>query len=221
MVLDDTTVPAGTRFELTIDPALDDLGHPSQLDMPANRYFAGTLGENVDVYCISTLCAAIRGALDQSEPLTVTFEFVDELRVWAVLLDGDPWVPDVDTQIANWEALEPDTYVTEVCGTGFVMPTCVLEVVENGAVTFTEQRDVDGTPMPRELPERPALDGLADDVRDGSSMLDRFAYSIDAEYGYVSEVLWGCEPGADACESSGQHVLCFVPDTTDLSACDE
>lgn len=225
VVLEDTTVPAGTRFELTIDPTLDDLGNPSQLDVPANRYFAGTIGENVDFFCTSTLCSALREALEESERFTVTFEFDDDLRIWAVLLDGDPWVPDVEAQIANWEALEPDSYVATVCGTGFTPPTCILEVVENGVVTFTtltDQTDVDATPMPRELPELPALDLLADSVRDGSSMLDRFAYSIDADYGYVSEVLRGCDPTADyPCESSGQRVQCFAADTTDPAACDE
>lgn len=122
---------------------------------------------------------------------------------------------DVASEQARWQDKQPDTYVAELCGTGFGMHTCTRVAVQRAKVVKQSQQDDRDATQWRVVPVKDAHSPLdaafdAEDDMSGCTLKREF----DPDYGFVRKNYFDCGE-----EGSGTVVSCFVPNTLDLDAC--
>jgi hypothetical protein len=116
-----------------------------------------------------------------------------------------------------WLSHHPESYVVEICGTGFAQG-CTLSAVSAGQeiavrVSFPSGMFEDVAVHPTE-PIAALFERVSREVQ--SDNCDLKSLEFDSQYGYVSN--YYCSGGE---EGSGEKVECFKPGTVDLSACPE
>jgi hypothetical protein len=112
----------------------------------------------------------------------------------------------------DWQARAPERYVAKVCGTGFLPDLCRVSSVENHVPLETFGEDFDHV-WSRVEPLDP-IERMLNSAGERTSCDRRI--ETHPQYGFPSEVYFDCNE-----EGYGNEITCFVPDSLDLSACQE
>jgi hypothetical protein len=137
--------------------------------------------------------------------------------LWVVACGG------VDADLAanreKWERERPDEYLIVTCGTGFD-PGCSLSAVSAGTVveqahSWDRAPQGDDWTLSEDVPKAgDPVEDLFDAAEHQGDDCSLRRISFDDEFGYVNDYYADC--GA---EGGGQKVMCFEPDTVDVTVC--
>jgi hypothetical protein len=114
-----------------------------------------------------------------------------------------------------WLSHHPESYVVEICGTGFAAG-CTLSAVAAGEEIAARSSFTPGMVNDVAVHQTEPIAALFERVSHAmrSNSCDLKSLEFDSQYGYVSN--YYCSGGE---EGSGEKVECFRPGTVDLSAC--
>ncbi|XXX76832.1 hypothetical protein WMF30_55200 [Sorangium sp. So ce134] len=128
--------------------------------------------------------------------------------------------PEFDENRAKWRADRPEEYVISICGTGF-SGGCTLAAVSGDTVVAAASSGL-RTPSAgdwtfAETPEQAdPVEALFDRAEIEGESCELTRIDFDGRFGYVAEYYRDCGE-----EGSGEHVACFLPDTSDATRCTE